>query len=132
MVLARVAYLIGAILRWFGLALLVPAGVAVLDANRLEVVAFVVSAAASTGVGLLLRTVGEPPPDLRRPDALAVVAFTYVALGLAGALPYVFVGLKPIDALFESMSGLTTTGATVLTDFSRYGRGIHAWRALSH
>jgi trk system potassium uptake protein TrkH len=132
MVLARVAYLIGAILRWFGLALLVPAVVAAFDANRTEVVAFVVSAAASTGVGLLLRRVGEPPPDLRRPDALAVVAFTYVTLGLAGALPYVFVGLKPIDALFESMSGLTTTGATVLTDFSRYGRGIHAWRALSH
>ena len=88
MVLARVAFLIGAILRWFGLALLVPAGVAVFDANRTEAIAFVVSAAASTGVGLLLRRVGESPPDLRRPDALAVVAFTYLVLGLAGALPY--------------------------------------------
>ncbi len=132
MVLARVAFLIGAILRWFGLALLVPAVVAVFDANRTEVLAFVVSAAASTGVGLLLHRVGEAPLDLRRPDALAVVAFTYLALGLAGALPYLFVGLMPIDALFESMSGLTTTGATVLTDFSRYGRAIHFWRALSH
>ena len=62
MVLARVAYLIGAILGWFGLALLVPAGVAVFDANRTEVIAFVVSAAASTAVGLLLRWVGEAPP----------------------------------------------------------------------
>ena len=115
MVLARVAFLIGAILRWFGLALLVPAGVAMFDANRTEVIAFVVSAAVSTGVGLLLRWVGESPPDLRRPDALAVVAFTYVAIALAGALPYVLVGLSPIDALFESMSGLTTTGGTALS-----------------
>ena len=74
MVLARVAFLIGTILRWFGLALLVPAGVAVFDANRTEVIAFVVSAAVSTGAGLLLRWVGESPSDLRRPDALAVVA----------------------------------------------------------
>jgi trk system potassium uptake protein TrkH len=132
MTLARVAYLIGAILRWFGLALLVPAGVAVFDANRTEVIAFVFSAATSTGVGLLLRRIGERPPDLRRPDALAVVAFTYLVLGVAGALPYLFVGLTPIDALFESMSGITTTGATVLTDFSRYGHGILFWRALSH
>ena len=132
MILARVAFLIGAILRWFGLALLAPAVVAAFDANRTEAVAFVVSAAVSTGAGLLLRRVGEPPSDLRRPDALAVVSFTYLTLGLAGALPFMLVGLSPVDALFESMSGLTTTGATVLTDFSRYGHAIHAWRALSH
>ena len=70
--------------------------------------------------------------DLRRPDALAVVAFTYLVIALAGALPYMLVGLSPIDALFESMSGLTTTGGTALADFSLYGRGIHFWRALSH
>ena len=132
MVLARVAFLIGTILRWFGLALLVPAGVAVLDANRAEVVAFLVSAAVGTGAGQLLRWVGESPSELRRPDALAVVAFTYVFLAVAGSLPYLLVGLSPIDALFESMSGLTTTGGTALTDFALYGRGVHFWRALSH
>ncbi len=132
MVLARVAYLIGVILRWFGAALLVPAAVAAFDANRTEVIAFVVSAAASTGVGVLFRQIGEAPADLRRPDALAVVAFTYVAIALAGALPFLLVGLSFMDALFESMSGLTTTGGTVLTDFARYGRGVHFWRALSH
>jgi trk system potassium uptake protein TrkH len=132
MVLARVAYLIGAILRWFGLALLLPAIVAALDTNRTELIAFLVSAGTSSALGLLLRWVGEPPPDLRRPDALAVVAGTYVIIAVAGALPYVLVGLSPIDALFESMSGLTTTGATALSDFSLYGRGIHFWRTLSH
>src|SRR4051812_48298314 len=132
MVLARVAFLIGTILRWFGLALLVPAAVAAFEGNRPEILAFLVSAAASTGVGQLLRWIGESPSDLRRPDALAVVAFTYLALAFAGALPFVLIGLSPIDALFESMSGLTTTGGTALTDFALYGRGIHFWRALSH
>ena len=40
-------------------------------------------------------------------------------------------GLGFVDALFESMSGLTTTGATVFTDFSAFGRGIFFWRALT-
>ena len=132
MVLARVAFLIGTILRWFGLALLVPAGVAVLDASRAEVIAFLVSAAVGTGAGQLLRWVGESPSELRRPDALAVVAFTYVFLAVAGSLPYILAGVSPIDALFESMSGLTTTGGTALTDFALYGRGVHFWRAFSH
>jgi trk system potassium uptake protein TrkH len=43
-----------------------------------------------------------------------------------------FAGMTPIDGLFESMSGLTTTGATVITDFTAFGRGIYFWRALSH
>src|SRR3954469_12915250 len=121
MVLARVAFLIGTILRWFGLALVVPAGVAAFDANRPETVAFAVTAAASTAVGMLLRRIGEPPSDLRRPHALAGVAFTCLALAVAGALPFMLIGVSPIDALFESMSGLTTTGGTALTDFALYG-----------
>ena len=46
--------------------------------------------------------------------------------------PYMWVGPRPVDALFESMSGLTTTGATVFADFSRFGRGMFFWRALTH
>lgn len=47
------------------------------------------------------------------------------------AIPYVWAGLGPIDALFESMSGLTTTGATVITDFTAFGRGVFFWRSLT-
>jgi trk system potassium uptake protein TrkH len=43
----------------------------------------------------------------------------------------VWAGLGPIDALFEAMSGLTTTGATILVDFGAYGRGIFFWRSLT-
>jgi trk system potassium uptake protein TrkH len=52
-------------------------------------------------------------------------------LAHAAALPYIAAGMTPIDALFESMSGLTTTGATVMRDFSRFGRGVFFWRSLT-
>jgi trk system potassium uptake protein len=46
-------------------------------------------------------------------------------------VPYVFAGLGYIDAFFEAMSGLTTTGATILRDFSPYGRGFFFWRSMT-
>jgi trk system potassium uptake protein TrkH len=47
------------------------------------------------------------------------------------AVPYLWVGLGFVDALFESMSGLTTTGATALRDFGMLGRGMFFWRAMT-
>src|SRR5690606_27942613 len=52
-------------------------------------------------------------------------------VAVMGALPYAFSGLTLIDALFESMSGFTTTGATILTDFSEHGRAFYLWRAMT-
>jgi trk system potassium uptake protein TrkH len=68
---------------------------------------------------------------LKRVEGLAIVAGSWLLLAHAGAIPYVTAGLGPIDALFESMSGLTTTGATVMRDFSQFGRGIFFWRSLT-
>jgi trk system potassium uptake protein TrkH len=47
------------------------------------------------------------------------------------AFPYMWHGLGQIDAMFESMSGLTTTGATVLRDFSAYGQALFFWRSMT-
>jgi trk system potassium uptake protein TrkH len=54
-----------------------------------------------------------------------------MVLAHLAAIPYVVAGLGFIDALFESMSGLTTTGATIFTDYTAYGRGIFFWRAMT-
>ena len=76
-------------------------------------------------------SVGSPPRDLRRIAALAVVSGTWLLVAHLGAVPYVWVGLSPIDALFESMSGFTTTGATTLVDFGRLSRAMMFWRSLT-
>ncbi|MCX8033190.1 MAG: TrkH family potassium uptake protein [Thermoleophilia bacterium] len=64
-------------------------------------------------------------------EAFAGVAASWVAAAVLSALPYTLAGVfGPLDALFESISGLTTTGASVLVDYAQ-PRGIMFWRGLS-
>ena len=53
---------------------------------------------------------------------MTVVAGSWLLMAHVAAVPYMWAGLGFVDALFESMSGLTTTGATVLRDFGASGR----------
>ena len=67
-------------------------------------------------------------------EGYAIVTFAWTAVALAGALPYLFTGAlsSPAQAVFESMSGFTTTGATVFTDIEALPHGILFWRSLTH
>ena len=71
---------------------------------------------------------------LRARDGYGIVAFSWVFLALFGALPFVIHGMIPnyIDAVFETISGFTTTGATILTNFDGLPRGLMFWRAFTH
>jgi trk system potassium uptake protein TrkH len=64
-------------------------------------------------------------------DGYVIVAAAWLALSLFGALPYVVSGAIPhyIDALFETVSGLTTTGASILTEIEHLPRSVLFWRA---
>jgi trk system potassium uptake protein len=129
--LAPVLHFIGVILRVFGLTLLAPALVGLWYGEHRDVAGFLVTAALAVVVGHLMRSASEEPRTLRRIDALAVVAGTWMVVAMVAAIPYLWVGLTPIDAMFESMSGLTTTGATIFQEFDRYGRALFFWRALT-
>lgn len=67
-------------------------------------------------------------------DGYAIVTFAWVATGIFGALPYLFTGTIETfwAAVFESMSGFTTTGATIFSDIESLPEGILFWRALTH
>jgi trk system potassium uptake protein TrkH len=93
---------------------------------------FVLAGVVAAGLGQLMRLAhSDREPELRRIEALAIVAGTWLVVAIVGAVPYVWVGLTPVDALFESMSGFTTTGATIFTDFDAFGRGLLFWRSLT-
>jgi trk system potassium uptake protein TrkH len=128
---AAVVHIVGAIVRVFALTLLAPASIAAVHSEWRDVAAFVLAGLAALALGHLMRSYGRAVDDLRRVEALAVVAGTWLAVAIVSSIPYSWAGLGPVDALFESMSGLTTTGATVFVDFGRYGRGIFFWRALT-
>lgn len=94
---------------------------------------FLVSAAitAFSGLALILSTRGERKPLTTRQAFLVAVSAWFVPCVFA-ALPFMLGGVKLslVDALFEATSGLTTTGATVLTGLDSMSRGILLWRAI--
>jgi trk system potassium uptake protein TrkH len=72
--------------------------------------------------------------DLHRKEGLFIVAMGWLIAGLIGSLPFVISGAIPsfIDALFESISGFTTTGASILTNIEALPRSILLWRSETH
>ncbi len=95
---------------------------------------FLAAAGLGTLIGGLVLMVVRGAPDLRVREGFAVVAFGWLVVGLLGAVPYWLSGQIPsfTDAVFESISGFTTTGATILVDIESRSHGTLLWRALTH
>jgi trk system potassium uptake protein TrkH len=125
------ASLLGRIIKYFSLAFLPPLAIAVYDGDG--IVAFALTAFLVVGLGAGLERL-DPEPDLGPREALLAVALTWLVVALLGALPYVLAGTgtvaQPVNAVFESMSGFTTTGATVMGSISleTHSRAIMLWR----
>ena len=99
-----------------------------------ETQAFTLTLVVSFLVGLTLwKILPSGVEKLRDREGFAIVALSWVFVALAGSLPYYLSGACPdfIDAFFESMSGFTTTGATILTDIDSLPRGVLFWRNLT-
>ena len=71
---------------------------------------------------------------LSNKDGFLLVTLSWICISLVGALPFYFSGAIPsyTDAFFETMSGFTTTGASILTDIEAVPKSILFWRALTH
>ncbi|MCB1183511.1 TrkH family potassium uptake protein [bacterium] len=131
---------IRSVLKVLGFLLLVTAGSLLLPAvvsaahREPDWPHFLYAAAVGIGVGGLLLAVLRDAPELRVREGFAVVAFGWLGVGLLGALPYWFSGQIPsfTDAVFESVSGFTTTGASILTDIESRTHGTLFWRAFTH
>lgn len=85
-------------------------------------------------VGLVLYGLFKnAPKDIGKREGYVIVSFAWIFFALFGSLPFVFSGHMPhfADALFESMSGFTTTGATVLSNIEAMPKDILLWRSLT-
>ncbi len=122
---------IGQLLRLFSLSLLAPALLAAADGTWRSFLSFGVSGALGGLIGSVLAWRYQRPRLFHRAEAMAVVAGTWLVVALVAAIPYLFAGLPFDAAIFEAMSGLTTTGATILADFSLYDRSFFLWRAMT-
>ncbi|HEX6133555.1 MAG TPA: TrkH family potassium uptake protein [Longimicrobiales bacterium] len=91
------------------------------------------SATVAALAGGTARRMTHVPEAISFQEAFATVTFAWVAVALVGALPFLFAGVisSPIEAMFESVSGFTTTGSTVLADIEAVMPGILLWRSVT-
>jgi trk system potassium uptake protein TrkH len=84
--------------------------------------------------GLSVLLVKLRKKDIGPKEGAAIVTFSWILLSAFGSLPYILSGAIPsfTDAFFETMSGFTTTGATILNDITVLPEGILFWRAMTH
>ena len=134
--LSLVVHVTGLIVRVFGLMFLAPLALALFDRDYRDAWGFAFALVVTSAIGHLMRHAGGKSAEdavegMRRVEGLAVVSGAWLLIAWFAGIPYMWNGLSPIDAMFEAMSGLTTTGATVFRDFSDYGRSIFFWRALT-
>lgn len=97
--------------------------------------AFLMAASITIGTGIILRLVGIEPyaRAIGKRESFFVVALTWVILSAFGMLPYYLSGVIPdiSNAYFETMSGFTTTGSTIITDVESVPKGLLFWRNLT-
>ena len=95
---------------------------------------FLKTIAIAGALGLLMTRVKARDTKLCPKDGFAIVGLGWILMSAFGALPFVFSGDIPnfIDAMFETASGFTTTGASILTDIEAMSRGCLFWRSFTH
>ena len=123
--------IVGIILCIEALCMLPPLLIAAVSGGS-DLRAFFAAAVLCGGIGGLLTLTRPDDSRLQTRDGFVCVALCWIVLGLFGALPYFFSGSCDfMDAFFETVSGLTTTGATIFSAPSQLPRGIQFWRALT-
>lgn len=126
-------YIIAKMLGIEGAVLLIPALVAAIYGERSGLTFFAVSAVLAVIYLLFGRRVPKNKTIYAK-EGLVVVGSAWILWSLFGALPFFLSGSIPsyLDAFFETVSGFTTTGSTILTDIEALPKGMAFWRSLTH
>ncbi len=95
---------------------------------------FLITGAICAALGLILKLVTKRNHNFYAKEGFFMVALSWIVISIFGALPFFLSGYIPsyIDALFETISGFTTTGATILTDVEVLPKCLLFWRSLTH
>ena len=128
-----IARTVGLVIRIEAVLLLLPAVVGLLYGEH-ETLYFLLTAALALGLSLLLTWKKPVNTVFYARDGLLIVAFSWIAMSVLGALPFYLSGEIPsfVDSFFETVSGFTTTGSSILTDVESLSRGMLFWRSFTH
>ena len=112
--------------------LLFPLGIAIY--NNEKTLPFIFTIILLIILGSLFSLIKSKRKDYFAKEGLLITTLSWVLLSIFGAIPFVLDGAIPnyIDALFETVSGFTTTGSSILTDVEALSKGVLFWRSFTH
>ena len=131
---AIVFRLLGYILMIEGTLLLLPAVTSLIYAEWAVMGVFLLTAAISAALGFALRTIKPRSKVFYMREGFTATALSWITISIMGAVPFVLTGCipNPVDAMFETVSGFTTTGASILPGVEGLPNGILFWRSFTH
>ena len=115
---------------FFSLSFVIPMAISLIfDDSALNI--FIITFAIIFSLGLFGWLVSRDAGDeLSQKDGFIIITFFWVVLSIAGSIPFILIGMPLVDAFFESMSGITTTGATVISNLSDLPESVLFYRQL--
>ncbi len=134
--LTYLAYSFSLTIMYFSFVLLLPIVVAICFHEVDAIFPFLLTAAFALMIAVTIRKLVSGVAkvksinDIKKSEGLCVVTFSWLFAAVIAAIPYLFFGIKPIDALFEAMSGITATGSTIFTHFN-YPYTLFFWRSFT-
>ena len=131
---AIVFRLLGYILMIEGTLLLLPAVTSLIYAEWAVMGVFLLTAAISAALGFALQAIKPRSKVFYMREGFAATALSWITISIMGAVPFVLTGCipNPVDAMFETVSGFTTTGASILPGVEGLPNGILFWRSFTN
>lgn len=129
-----ITHYVGRVLQLETAFMLIPLGISIYEKEFDVAAGFGLTIAIMLALGLVPLFVKRGTKNITPKDGFSLVAICWILISAFGALPYMFSGEFPsyIDCFFESVSGFTTTGATVLNDIEALNKGLLFWRSFTH
>ena len=134
--LSYLAYSFSLTIMYFSFVLILPIIVALYYHETQAILPFLIAASTALMTSITIKKVIKGTSaiksinDIRKSEGLCVVTFSWIFVALLAAIPYLFFDISPIDALFEAISGITTTGSTIFINYD-YPKALFFWRSFT-
>lgn len=134
--LSYLAYTFSLVIRYFSIVLSIPVLVGIIYGEYASIAPFLISSLAALLTAFLIKKSVKGTSDInsindiKKSEGLCVVTFSWIFAAVFGSIPYMFFNITPINALFEAVSGITTTGATAFSTFD-YPHALLFWRSFT-
>jgi trk system potassium uptake protein TrkH len=127
-------HLMGLLLTVNGAFILIAAFVSYLFQDGVVFEMFLAGIVGSSIGGVVMLITKNHRKEIKKKEGYVIVTFGWIFMSLVGTLPYIFTGAIPsfTNAFFETMSGYTTTGASILSDIESIPKGVLFWRSTTH